>query len=133
MVDNLTKEKRSKIMRSIRPKDTRPEILVRKILSAMGYRYRLHRKDIPGCPDIVFIGKKKVIFVNGCFWHAHDNCSIAHVPDSEFWREKLAANKARDQKALESLKSHGWKALTLWECKLQDARRVRNALEKFLN
>lgn len=133
MADNLTKEKRSKIMRSIRPKDTRPELLVRKILTSMGYRYRLHRKDIPGCPDIAFIGRKKAIFVNGCFWHAHDKCPIAQIPDSKFWREKLAANKTRDQKALANLKSIGWKTLTLWECKLQNERRVRNALKKFLN
>ncbi len=133
VVDNLSKEKRSKIMRSIRPKDTKPELLVRKILTAMGYRYRLHRKDIPGRPDIVFVGRKKAIFVNGCFWHAHDNCRIAHIPQSKFWREKLAANKTRDKKALENLKSIGWKSLTLWECKLQDERRIRSALEKFLD
>jgi DNA mismatch endonuclease, patch repair protein len=132
MVDNLSKEKRSKIMRSIRPKNTRPELLVRKILTEMGYRYRLHRKDIPGRPDIAFIGRKKAIFVNGCFWHAHVNCLIAHIPDSKFWREKLASNKIRDKKALVNLKSLGWKSLTLWECELQNERRIRNALTKFL-
>lgn len=132
MVDNLSKEKRSKIMRSIRPKDTRPELMVRRILTAMGYRYRLHRKDIPGRPDIAFIGMKKAIYVNGCFWHAHENCPIAHIPDSKFWREKLAANKARDRKALANLKSIGWESLTLWECGLQDERRIRHALTKFL-
>ena len=132
MVDNISKEKRSKIMRSIRPKDTKPELLVRKILTAMGYRYRLHRKDIPGCPDMVFIGIKKAIFVHGCFWHTHEGCSIAHIPDSEFWRKKLAANKARDKKALVNLKSIGWKSLTLWECELQNERYIRNTLSRFL-
>lgn len=132
MVDNLSKEKRSKIMRSIRHKDTRPELLVRKILTTMGYRYRLHRKDIPGRPDIAFIGLKKAIFVNGCFWHSHSNCSIAHIPDSKFWREKFAANKARDKKALACLKNNGWKSLTLWECELRNERRIHSALSKFL-
>lgn len=132
MVDNVSKEKRSRIMRAIRPKNTRPELLVRKLLTAMGYRYRLHRKDIPGCPDIAFIGQKKAIFVNGCFWHAHNNCPIAHVPDSNFWREKLAANRARDKRNLASLGSIGWKSLTLWECELQNERRVRSSLSKFL-
>jgi len=132
MADNLSKEKRSKIMRSIRPKDTRPELLVRKILTSMGYRYRLHRKDIPGCPDIAFIGMKKAIFVHGCFWHCHVNCPIAHIPDNELWRKKLAGNRARDKKTLANLKDLGWKALTLWECELPNERRVRSAISKFL-
>lgn len=132
MVDNLSKEKRSKIMRAIRPKNTRPELLVRKILTAMGYRYRLHRKDIPGCPDIAFIGRKKAIFVHGCFWHSHDGCPIAHIPESEYWRKKLSANKERDKKALTNLDSIGWKSITLWECELQDERRIQNVLVKFL-
>lgn len=132
MVDNLSKEKRSRIMRSIHAKDTRPELLVRKMLTSMGHRYRLHRKDIPGCPDIVFIGMKKAIFVNGCFWHGHANCPIAHVPDSQFWRKKLAANRARDKRALEDLDGMGWKVLTLWECELRNERSTRGALLRFL-
>lgn len=132
MVDNISKEKRSKIMRAIRPKNTRPELAVRKILTAMGYRYRLHRKDIPGCPDIAFIGMKKAIFVNGCFWHSHNNCPIAHIPNSAYWRKKLASNKVRDKKVIASLDSIGWKTITLWECELQDERCVRKALVKFL-
>jgi DNA mismatch endonuclease (patch repair protein) len=132
VADNLSKEKRSKIMRSIRSKNTGPELLVRKILTAMGYRYRLHRKDIPGCPDIAFIRRKKAIFVNGCFWHAHDNCPIAHIPDSKFWRKKLAANKKRDGRALSNLKSIRWNSLTLWECELRNNQRIRNVLSKFL-
>lgn len=132
MADNISKEKRSKIMRSIQQKDTKPELLVRKLLTDMGYRYRLYRKDIPGCPDIAFIGMKKAIFVHGCFWHCHTNCLIAHIPDSEFWRKKLAANKMRDKKALANLEGMGWKALTLWECELPNERRIRNALSKFL-
>lgn len=132
MVDNLSKEKRSKVMRSIRSKDTKPELLVRKILTTMGYRYRLHRKDIPGRPDIAFIRRKKAIFVNGCFWHAHDNCPIAHIPDSKFWREKLAANKMRDQKNLASLKSNGWSTLLIWECSLKHPKSLKNKLSRFI-
>lgn len=132
MVDNVSKEKRSKIMRAIRQKNTGPELSVRKILTTMGYRYRLHWKDIPGCPDIVFIGRKKAIFVHGCFWHSHDGCPIAHIPDSKYWCEKLAANKVRDKKAIANLDNIGWKSKILWECELQDERRVRNALVKFL-
>lgn len=132
MVDKISKENRSKIMRAIRSKNTGPELFVRKILTAMGYRYRLYRKDIPGCPDIAFIGMKKAIFVNGCFWHSHDKCSIAHIPNSAYWRKKLATNRARDAKAIKSLDSIGWKAITLWECELQDETRVRRMLVKFL-
>jgi len=132
MVDNISKEKRTKIMRSIRPKNTKPELFVRKLLTEMGYRYRLHLKDIPGRPDIAFIGRKKAIFVNGCFWHAHINCPIAHIPDNKFWREKLAENKARDKRSLANLKSLGWESLILWECELQDERRIRRMLTKFL-
>lgn len=132
MADNLTKEMRSKVMRSIRPKDTRPELLVRKILTSMGYRYRLHRKDIPGCPDIAFIGRKKAIFVNGCFWHAHDNCPIAHIPDSKFWREKLAANKERDKRNLVKLKCNGWTSLVIWECSVKHPNLVESKLRRFM-
>jgi len=132
VADNLSKEKRSKIMRSIRPKDTKPELFVRKLLTEMGYRYRLHRKDIPGRPDIAFIGRKKAIFVNGCFWHAHDNCSIAHIPESKFWREKLAANRVRDEKVLSSLKSFGWKTLVIWECSLKRPKSLESKLRRFV-
>lgn len=132
MAERMTKEKRSKIMRSIRSKDTKPELFVRKVLTAMGYRYRLHRKDIPGCPDIAFIGRKKAIFVNGCFWHAHDNCPIAHIPDSKFWREKLTANKERDQKSLAKLKNNGWSSLVIWECSLKESKPLESKLRRFI-
>lgn len=132
MVDNISKEKRSKIMRAIRPKNTRPELLVRKILTAMGYRYRLHRKDIPGCPDIAFIGKKKAIFIHGCFWHSHDGCPIAHIPDSEFWKKKLKANKKRDRKNLDELSKLGWKVFVAWECALKKPKVIESKLRRFV-
>ena len=132
MTDNISKEKRSKIMRSIRSKDTGPELVVRKLLTEMGFRYRLHRKDIPGKPDIAFIGRKKVIFVNGCFWHGHEGCPIAHMPDYKFWQEKLEANKKRDQKALEALSKLGWKVLIIWECGLKDRKGLKSKLRCFV-
>jgi len=132
MADHISKEKRSKIMRSIRSKDTKPELIVRRILTSMGYRYRLHRKDIPGRPDIAFIGKKKAIFVHGCFWHVHENCPISHVPGNEFWQKKLEANRARDFRALSELTLQGWKVLTLWECELKDENHISISLSNFL-
>lgn len=119
-------------MRAIRPKDTKPELLVRKILTSMGYRYRLHRKDIPGRPDIAFIGMKKAIFVHGCFWHVHENCPIAHIPDGKFWQDKLKANQARDANALSILANQGWKVLTIWECELKDEEHTRKSLLAFM-
>src|SRR5262245_7387705 len=120
MVDFVSPEKRSKIMRAIRGKDTKPELVVRKLLFSMGYRYRLHRRDIVGSPDIVFISKRRAIFVHGCFWHNHRNCRIAHVPDSPFWKEKLAKNRKRDRSVQRSLESVGWGWLVVWECQLSN-------------
>lgn len=133
MADNLTKEKRSKIMRSIRSKDTKPELLVRKILTGLGYRYRLHIKGLPGKPDIAFIGRKKAIFIHGCFWHSHANCPIAKIPENDFWKKKLGLNQARDLKALNALKEAGWSVLILWECSLKDIEQTAVTLTDFLN
>lgn len=132
MVDNLSPDKRSKIMRSIRSADTRPEMAVRRMLYSMGYRYRLHRKDIPGCPDIVFIGRRKAVFVHGCFWHVHEDCDIAHIPKNAYWRKKLKDNKKRDSRSQQALTDLGWKWMIVWECDLVDARNVRKSLRKFL-
>ena len=128
VVDNLTKEKRSKIMRSIKSKDTKPELLVRRLLTRLGYRYKLHIKDLPGRPDIVFKGRKKVIFIHGCFWHGHAPCMNGRILEGKFWQEKMKANQARDMKAAESLEQDGWKILTIWECELKNT----DALEKVL-
>lgn len=133
MVDNLSKEKRSKIMRSITSKNTKPELIVRKLLTALGYRYRLHRKDIPGRPDIAFIGRKKAIFVHGCFWHVHINCAISHIPNSEFWQKKLKRNQDRDAVSLNALESKNWQSLTIWECELKNLELVNQKLISFLS
>lgn len=122
MTDTVTPETRSRMMSGIRAKNTRPEKLVRGALFAAGYRFRIHRKDLPGSPDIVFPGKKVAIFVHGCFWHRHKGCSLAKLPASnaEFWRKKLDGNVDRDRKAIEALNSSGWRVLTVWECATRD-------------
>lgn len=118
MTDIVPTEKRSEMMAGIRGKDTKPEMRVRKALFAGGYRYRLHRKDLPGTPDIVLPGRRVAIFVNGCFWHGHSGCSLAKVPGTrtEFWREKFESNRQRDRVAAEALRVAGWRVLVVWEC-----------------
>ena len=114
--------------------NTRPEVLVRKQVYHLGYRYRLHRRDLPGTPDLVFPGRRKVIFVHGCFWHRHD-CGLAgNVPKtrSEYWEPKLRRNIERDRKARCDLERQGWRVLTLWECELGDLERISTVLRGFL-
>lgn len=124
----------SAIMRGVRHKDTRPEWTVRRMLHGMGYRYRLHDAKLPGKPDLVFAKRRAVIFVHGCFWHAH-GCGSDRPPRSrvEFWSEKLAANRIRDAANRDRLESTGWKVLTLWECELADAETLRTRLRRFLD
>ncbi|MBV9761890.1 MAG: DNA mismatch endonuclease Vsr [Acidobacteriaceae bacterium] len=120
-------------MRAIRSKDMKPELAVRSLVHRMGYRYRLHRHDLPGRPDLVFPGRKKVIFVHGCFWHCH-NCKTAHVPKSnrDYWEPKLERNRTRDARNLVVLKTAGWQSLVLWECELNDPEDMRARIRRFL-
>lgn len=120
MVDSVSPALRSEIMSRVRGKNTRPEMLVRKMLHKAGFRYRIHVRDLPGKPDLVFPGRKKIIFIHGCFWHMHEGCPFARAPKSrvEFWRAKLEGNKARDQRTLAELQDAGWEVLTIWECQL---------------
>jgi DNA mismatch endonuclease (patch repair protein) len=122
MTDIVSKKTRSRMMSGIRGKDTWPEMMVRRLLHAQGFRYRLHRKDLPGKPDIVLPKYKAAIFVNGCFWHGHE-CSLFKWPASnaEFWENKIKANRRRDASAIEALEALGWRCLTVWEC---DTRRL---------
>ncbi len=124
---------RSHIMRSVKVKHTGPEMAVRKLIWAMGYRYRLHDKTLPGTPDIVLSKYKKVIFVSGCFWHGH-NCSKGKLPKSniEFWTDKIDKNRCRDKKAIKLLKAEGWTALTIWQCHIKNEKSLRNKLVMFL-
>jgi DNA mismatch endonuclease, patch repair protein len=123
-------------MARIRSKDTKPELLVRRLIHSLGYRYRLHPKDLPGRPDLVFRSRKSVIFVHGCFWHRHSDpsCRLARLPKSrlDFWLPKLTANQLRDKVNLQQLQSQGWRVLTIWECELSDDDKLRETIEGFL-
>jgi DNA mismatch endonuclease (patch repair protein) len=118
MADIVAPEKRSKMMAGIRGKNTKPEMLVRRALFAKGLRFRLHRRDLPGTPDIVLPGRKVAIFVHGCFWHQHQGCRFAKMPASNkpFWEEKLRENIGRDRRNISRLLHNGWRVLIVWEC-----------------
>ncbi|RJE78531.1 very short patch repair endonuclease [Paracoccus sp. JM45] len=118
MTDIVSPEKRSAMMSGIRGKDTKPEIIVRRLLHRLGYRFRLHRKDLPGKPDIVLPKWRTVIFVNGCYWHGHGDCHLFRPPKTrtEFWTNKIESNRARDQRNHAALKDAGWRVLVIWEC-----------------
>lgn len=122
MADVVTPDKRSQMMAGIRSKNTTPELKVRKWLHARGYRYRLHKKDLPGTPDIVFTKRKLAIFVHGCFWHKHENCHLVKIPSTrrEWWQEKLERNAVRDKLSIEQLEKLGWKTLIIWECETRN-------------
>lgn len=123
MADVVSPIKRSRMMSGIKGKNSRPEMLVRKALFAMGHRFRLHRRDLPGTPDIVMPGRRIAIFVHGCFWHAHQGCKYAKVPSTrtEFWAAKLQGNVNRDQRDVNQLVELDWRVLTVWECSTRDA------------
>ncbi len=121
MVDHLTREKRSWNMSRIRSKNTKPEIIVRSLLHRMGYRFRLHQKDLPGKPDIVLTKYKTVIFVNGCFWHRHKGCKRCTTPSTnkDYWLKKFERNIANDRMYKKAIKKDGWKVIIVWECETQ--------------
>jgi DNA mismatch endonuclease (patch repair protein) len=123
MSDIVASAVRSRMMSGIGGKNTRPEILVRKSLFAAGYRFRLHRKDLPGAPDIVLPTRKIAVFVHGCFWHMHAGCKFAKLPMSNavFWEAKLRGNSARDKRSIDALRSLGWRILIVWECATRGA------------
>lgn len=125
---------RSENMRRIRSKDTAPEMAVRSLAHRLGYRYRLHRKDIPGKPDLVFPGRRKVIFIHGCFWHQHPGCREGRPPKSNtaYWLPKLERNMERDKDALARLAAAGWDVLVIWECETKDAEILARTLTGFL-
>lgn len=134
MVDNLSKEQRKKTMSLVRDKDTKPEMAVRKLVHSIGYRFRLHRKDLPGCPDLVFSGKQKVIFVHGCFWHGHDCRAGLNRPSSNknYWTKKLERNIQRDAENLLKLKEEDWSALVIWECEIKNSAVMMKRIHRFL-
>jgi DNA mismatch endonuclease (patch repair protein) len=134
-VDNLSPAERSEIMARVRAKNSRPELLVRKLIFALGYRYRLHARDLPGHPDIVFRTLRKVIFVHGCFWHRHTVCALGRLPKSrlDFWLPKLEGNRKRDDRNKRALQRQGWKVLTIWECQLKSSERLGKRIRGFLD
>jgi DNA mismatch endonuclease, patch repair protein len=127
-------EKRSAVMRRVKGRDTTPELKVRKLLTALGARYRLHRKDLPGRPDIVMPGRRLAIFVHGCFWHGHDCPRGARVPKAnrDYWVAKVSRNRARDAVARAALTSLGWRVETIWECELREAETLGGRLSALL-
>ena len=134
MTDKISSERRSANMGAIRSRDMKPELRVRRAAHGLGYRFRLHRSDLPGKPDLVFAGRHKVIFVHGCFWHQHQGCQDGRMPHSNlgYWRPKLVRNVKRDTEHLARLKMGGWKALVIWECETRDERRLNSRLRRFV-
>lgn len=126
---------RSRTMRAVKSCDTTPEMFVRRLVYAMGYRYRLHRKDLPGKPDLTFRSRRKVIFVHGCFWHGHECKRGARVPKThrEYWETKIARNKERDSQHNEELQREGWGVLVVWECQIKEAETVAEQIKCFLD
>lgn len=137
MKDPLTPEERSKRMSLVRPKDTKPEMRVRRLVHSMGYRYRLRVRNLPGCPDIVFRSRRKVIFVHGCFWHQHSCAMGNRMPKSRigFWGEKLSGNKKRDTEIKRRLRANDWSILVIWECQTLESQlgRLASCLTHFLD
>ena len=134
MTDVFSPEKRSDVMRQVKAKGTSPELKVRKLLWALGARYRLHRKDLPGAPDIVLPGRKLAVFVHGCFWHGHDCARGARVPkqNRNYWTAKIARNRARDERVQGELDALGWRPLVVWECELKGPPALRARLDAAL-
>ncbi len=131
-MDSLSPEERSERMSRVRSKNTKVELRVRRLVHSMGFRYRLHSKTLPGHPDMVFAGRRKVIFVHGCFWHRHENCGRLPKSRLDFWLPKLEANKERDAAAQRLLSDMGWKFLVVWECQTKDIDELRKNLKTFL-
>lgn len=122
-------------MGRVRSKDTKAELRVRQLIHSMGYRFRLHLKDLPGCPDMVFPRYKSVIFVHGCFWHRHGDCPLTRLPKSrlEFWVPKLESNRLRDGRNESKLRDMGWRVLIVWECQLKDMIALSTRISQFLD
>ena len=134
MADTVSPETRSRIMARVKSKGMKPEMKVRRLLHGLGYRYRLHRADLPGRPDLVFPARRKVLFVNGCFWHRHDGCSKVRIPatNRDYWLAKLERNHARDIHNIALLQEQGWTVATVWECQLRDLPAATELLIAFL-
>ncbi len=133
-MDRLTVERRSWLMSRVKSKNTKPELVVRRLVFGMGYRYRLHSKNLPGHPDLVFPGRQKAIFVNGCFWHGHPGCRYGRLPKSrvEYWQAKIEQNQIRDRRNTALLEANGWRVLIVWQCELKNIETLANRLNEFI-
>ncbi|RXT19407.1 MULTISPECIES: very short patch repair endonuclease [unclassified Bosea (in: a-proteobacteria)] len=133
-MDRLSPDRRSWLMSRVASKNTTPEMVVRRLLHGLGYRYRLHTRDLPGRPDLVFKSKKKAIFVHGCFWHRHSGCRKATNPKTsiEFWQKKFERNVQRDAQVVEQLQTNDWQVLTVWQCETKDLPTLKLKLQAFL-
>lgn len=134
MTDVFTPAKRSAIMARIKGQNTKPEILVRKLVHSLGYRFRLHQYKLPGKPDLVLRRHEKVIFVHGCFWHGHTRCARAALPSTniDFWQKKIRGNRSRDIKVKRQLTRSGWKVLVVWQCQTKNSTELSKRLKRFL-
>ena len=134
MPDQFSAEERSRIMSRVKSKGTHPEMLMRRALHRLGYRYRLHRPDLPGRPDLALASRRKALFINGCFWHLHSGCGRARIPQSnrDYWTEKLERNRLRDSENVDALQVLGWDVMTVWECELRDLEAVVDRVASFL-
>jgi DNA mismatch endonuclease (patch repair protein) len=134
MSERFSNTERSRIMAAVKSKDTSPELMVRSLIHKLGYRYRLHRRDLPGTPDIVLPALRKVINVHGCFWHLHSckHAQRAPVKNAGYWQKKRLGNALRDRRNLRRLRRDGWCVLVIWECQIKDPRKLRARIESFL-
>lgn len=134
MTDHVSREKRSLIMAAVHSKGSMPELAVRRMVHALGYRYRLHVASLPGKPDLVFPSRRKIIFVHGCFWHRHPRCRYATSPKTQpaFWRKKFCTNVARDRRTRQQLRKLGWSILTIWQCELKNPQKLEVRIDEFL-
>jgi DNA mismatch endonuclease (patch repair protein) len=134
-MDKLSPERRSENMRRIRNKNTKPEMVVRRLIYSLGYRYRIHQKQLPGKPDLVFTKRRKIILIHGCFWHLHSECREGRIPNSrkDYWLPKLTKNVNRDTDNLTKLNAAGWEVMVIWECQLSNLKELAENVKSFLN
>lgn len=134
-MDTLSPQQRSERMRRVKGWDTKPELKLRKLVWSLGYRFRKHRRDVPGKPDLAFLGRRRAIFLHGCFWHRHDCPSGRRMPKSRvtFWKQKFGSNVERDSIVAKALRRAGWRSLVIWECQLKSAPSVERRIKRFLD
>lgn len=133
MTDIFSKEKRHEVMAKVKGQNTMPEMIVRSMIHRMGFRFSLHRKDLPGKPDIVLPKHRKIVLVHGCFWHGHVHCKKAMIPKSnvEFWTNKIETNRKRDRKVIYELRKSGWRVLVIWQCEIRRLDKLTAKLQRF--